>query len=328
MDRKGVQSLIVSLRRGDPSAVDKALQIIADPSADKSKRLQYLAVFSEIKQPKAQPLLLRLIASRKEEDLQPAAFAALQQFDDPAIGREVAGRLDQYTNSARVAAVTLLASRQTWALDLLQAIDAGRVDSIPPDAIQKLKMYHDRAIIDLIRKHWPEERVPTTAQMREKIAHCAAVIEGGSGDPYAGRVLFTGTCAVCHKLFGQGAQIGPDLTPYKRDDLQAMLLNIVNPSAQIREGYETYFVTTKDGRSLSGFLVDKDARVVILRGIDGVNQALPQDQIEELRASRLSLMPEGLLEHLTDQQLRDLFAYLRSSQPLVGTPPRQVGSNK
>jgi putative heme-binding domain-containing protein len=102
-----------------------------------------------------------------------------------------------------------------------------------------------------------------------------------------------------------------------------MLLNIVNPSAEIREGYETYLVTTKDGRTLSGFLADKDNRVVVLRGLDGVNQVLPQDEIKEMKSTGVSLMPQGLLAALSDQQLRDLFAYLQSSQPLVGEPPQR-----
>jgi putative heme-binding domain-containing protein len=91
----------------------------------------------------------------------------------------------------------------------------------------------------------------------------------------------------------------------------------VNPNAEIREGYENYFVTTKDGRMLSGFLADKDTRVVVLRGIDGENITLPQDQVQEMKSAGLSLMPEGLLDSLNEQQVRDLFGYLRSTQPLV-----------
>ena len=131
------------------------------------------------------------------------------------------------------------------------------------------------------------------------------------------------SCGQCHRLFGQGGQIGPDLTPYKRDDLDTILLNVVNPNAEIREGYETYLINTKDGRTLSGFLADKDNRVVVLRGLDGVNQVLPQDQIKEMKSTGTSLMPQGLLSALTDEQLRDLFAYLQSAQPLVGQAPRR-----
>ncbi len=61
--------------------------------------------------------------------------------------------------------------------------------------------------------------------MQQEIKHCAATIRGGMGDPYEGRTIFSATCGVCHKLFGQGGQIGPDLTSYKRDDLDTMLLS-------------------------------------------------------------------------------------------------------
>ena len=158
--------------------------------------------------------------------------------------------------------------------------------------------------------------------MKRQIEQYATLIRNGSGDPYEGRKLFNMSCGLCHKLFAQGGQIGPDLTPYKRDDLDTLLLNVVNPSAEIREGYENYVVSTKDGRTLSGFLADKDNRVVVLRGVDGVNLVLPQEQIVEMKSTGVSLMPVGLLSGLTQQQVRDLFAYLRSTEPLVGQPQR------
>ncbi len=73
---------------------------------------------------------------------------------------------------------------------------------------------------------------------------------------------------------------------------------------------------TLDGRQLSGFIADRDNRVVVLRGIDGQSVAIAQDEIEEMRAIPRSVMPEGVLDQFTDQQVRDLFAYLRSTQPL------------
>ena len=95
-----------------------------------------------------------------------------------------------------------------------------------------------------------------------------------------------------------------------------MLLNVVNPSAEIREGFENYLIQTEDGRTLSGFIVDQDNRVVTLKGIDGQSITLDRDDIEVMRAVDRSVMPEGLLKSLDEAEVRDLFAYLRSSQPL------------
>ena len=79
---------------------------------------------------------------------------------------------------------------------------------------------------------------------------------------------------------------------------------------------------TKDGRSLAGFLVEQDDRTIVLRGLDNRNVTLARADLEELKVVGLSLMPEGLIDGFSDEQARALFAYLRSTQPLVGEPPR------
>jgi putative heme-binding domain-containing protein len=142
------------------------------------------------------------------------------------------------------------------------------------------------------------------------------VIGSASGNPYQGKQLFMQSCGKCHILFTQGGKIGPDLTTYKRDDLRGMLLHVVNPSAEIREGFENYIVLTADGRAMTGFIADQDANVVVIRGADGQNITIGRDNIEEMRATRQSVMPEGVLKDFSEQQVRDLFAYLRATQPL------------
>ena len=142
-------------------------------------------------------------------------------------------------------------------------------------------------------------------------------VESVAYDPYEGHRLYNQTCGKCHTLFGQGGKIGPDLTTYKRDDLRGMLLNVVNPSAEIREGFENYIARTADGRTIAGLIADQDPNVVVIRGADGQNISLQREEIEDLRASRTSLMPDGQLKPMSDQQIRDLFAYLRSTQPLA-----------
>jgi putative heme-binding domain-containing protein len=152
--------------------------------------------------------------------------------------------------------------------------------------------------------------------MQQAIARIRQALAEGSGNPYNGREKFGKTCAKCHRLFNKGEDIGPDLTAYKRDDLDNMLLNIVNPSLSIREGYETNVIYTVDGRVLSGLVVDKDNQVVTLRTADGRKNVIAIDDVDEMRAVPTSIMPEGIFGELTDQQLRDLFAYLRATQPL------------
>ena len=143
-----------------------------------------------------------------------------------------------------------------------------------------------------------------------------AILAGGHGNPYDGEATYIARCSACHQLFQKGGKIGPNLTAYQREDLGTMLTSILTPNAEIREGFENVTITTRDGRTLGGFLSDKDANVVTLRGLDGQDIALPRDQITEMKSAGRSLMPEGLLDDLDDQRLRDLFAFLRSAQPI------------
>jgi putative heme-binding domain-containing protein len=155
----------------------------------------------------------------------------------------------------------------------------------------------------------------TTAYEAE-IERVATAVNGGTGDPYKGKVLFTQRCGACHTLFAKGGAIGPDLTGFQRHDLDAMLLGIIQPSAEIREGFATVAVTANDGRLLTGFLQEETKDIVRVRGLDGAIRTLKRGDIKKIDPVGRSLMPEGLLNGLADQQLRDLFGYLRSTQPL------------
>ncbi|HQU43160.1 MAG TPA: c-type cytochrome, partial [Pirellulales bacterium] len=318
MSKFGGQSLTLSLRQGKPEAVEQAVALIADDKTDGNQRLQYIQIFGEVRQPACVPVLLELLQATSDDGLRTAALAALEKYEAPEIAATVLTLYPQWTDDVRSVAQSLLASRKGTTLALLEAIDAGKIDAttIPLDVARKLTVHRDPRIAALIARHFGNIEGATTAQMQEQIAKLSDTIRSGSGSPYAGKKLFTANCAKCHRLFGQGGQIGPDLTSYKRDDVSNMLVNVVNPSAEVREGFETYQVLTDDGRVVSGFLVDRDNQVIVLRGADGQNVSLVQSEIEEMLPQRKSLMPEGVLAKMTEQDVRDLFAYLRSTQPL------------
>ena len=136
------------------------------------------------------------------------------------------------------------------------------------------------------------------------------VLKGGLGDPEKGAQHFTLRCALCHQLFGAGGQIGPDLTGYDRGSLDFWLENLFNPSLEIREGFGAYIVKLKSGQILTGLLHAQDTHQLVLKDMAGNLTTVRQADLESLEASPVSLMPEALTNGLTDEELRDLFAYL------------------
>ena len=129
-------------------------------------------------------------------------------------------------------------------------------------------------------------------------------------------------CGVCHTLFGEGNQIGPELTGADRKNLEFMLVHIVNPSAYIRPEYVSYEVVTRDDQAVSGLMVESTPKSVTILDRNNQRTIFARDQIKELTESKVSLMPEGLLEALKPEQIIDLFAYLQSD----GSSPAPSGA--
>jgi putative heme-binding domain-containing protein len=313
--RTGLASRHLRVRLREPGAIAVALQALADESEKMEERLLCVRLFGEIKVAQAPPALLRLVASAKSAELRKAALTSLLLYDESTIGEQIVRLYPGLPAEVQPAAQTLLTSRPASSLAFLQLIAAGQVpsSSVPPAAAAMLREHADPAVSALARKVFVPAAAP---QARAEIERVRAVLAGGPGDPYKGEVLYMQRCSACHTLFFKGGQIGPNLTQYQRDDLSTMLVSIVDPSAEIREGFANQLVTTKDGRTLSGFLSGQDAAVIILRGLDGQDVSLPRDEVRELKPAPASLMPEGLLTGWSEQELRDFFAYLRIPQPI------------
>jgi putative membrane-bound dehydrogenase-like protein len=313
----GGGSLSLKVRQGDASAVDEALQVIADEKAPAGKRTEYASLFGEVKQQKSVPVLLETLTKTGDDGLKAAILTALQAYGDPQIATAVLAQYGNFNEDVRTVAQSLLVSRKPWSRALVDAVERGEIAaaSLPLDTVRRLTIHKDDRIASLVQKHWGSVEGATTADMQAQIERYATTLVG-PGDPYPGKKLYLQMCGKCHTLHAQGGKIGPDLTTYKRDDVRQMLIHIVNPSAEIREGFETQVAILNDGRVVTGFLVEQDPQAITLRSPDGQTIALERSEIDELVKSRKSLMPEGQLKELSDEQLRDLFAYLRSSQPL------------
>ena len=131
------------------------------------------------------------------------------------------------------------------------------------------------------------------------------------GDSTRGKLLFMHHCGTCHRLFEEGNRIGPDLTNENRADRAAVLANTVDPGSVVKRDYLTYVIITTGGQVLTGLLADQNAASVTLLDAKNKQLRVTRSEIESLNISPLSLMPDGILEKLTPQQLSDLFAYLQ-----------------
>lgn len=315
----GRAPLVLRVRQREAAAIDEALSQIRSATAKLEDRLLYTRTLGELREPRALEPLLSMALAEQPAALRNAALAALSSFDESNVAARVLTALPKLPDAVRPSALALLTSRTAWNMALLEELRARRLDSalIPPDISDRLRQSKDPSVAGLAAIVFPQTTAVTSRALSERITHVETLLKQKPGNPYAGEAHFNARCAACHKLFFKGGNVGPDLTAYQRDNLSTLLISILNPNAEIREGYAYVEIETTDGRTLGGFLTDRDAQVIVLRGLDGQDITLRATDVQSVEPAGRSLMPEGLLEDMSDDQLRDLFAYLRQSQPFT-----------
>jgi putative heme-binding domain-containing protein len=213
-------------------------------------------------------------------------------------------------------AQTLLCARPASTHAFLLLVDGGKIDpkDVPFDQVRRMLLHNDDTVNRLVEKHWGKVTAETAGDKRARIASIKHILNQGFGDPSKGKVLFQQKCATCHTLFGEGSKIGPDLTGTDRKDRDFLVTSIVDPSAVIRKEYVAYVVTTTNGRLLTGLLADSTPKTITLLDAKNERTILPREDIEDMKASPQSLMPEKILDDLDDQQVRDFFCYVLANE--------------
>jgi len=157
---------------------------------------------------------------------------------------------------------------------------------------------------------FPELRSPVEEEARHEKFEKFAAIAKQSGDPAEGRKLAQASCMICHQIFGEGVMIGPNLSGAGAMGLDGLLRNILYPNDKLESGYYRHDVTLKDGSLVSGFLVSENAAQISIRAIGADERVIARDQIAGHNVSKRSLMPEGLVDGMSEKQVADLLSYL------------------
>ncbi len=323
MDKEPLSFL---LRQDDKRAIDAALKIITDDNAEVIERLAYIRVFGEINHPESVEVLLKLIESgRSSAAIKQAALEALPRYDDPQTGVRVTAAYPDKLRSepmVRYAALSLLACRQEWTMNLLEAIDrkklpgekfiAHTIDKadVPFPIAQQLMLHPSPSISAAVTKLWPEVLPVSAEEKNQQMEKVSQLLKTGKGDAASGKLIFNSLCGRCHRLFGEGEHMGPELTGYDRKNLNDLFTNIIDPGAYVREGYGAYQIITRDKRNMLGILKADNGSTLVLQLFYGSTVVIPKDQVVEINDQKVSIMPERLLDNLPDQQIRDLVAFM------------------
>ena len=256
----------------------------------------------------AKPILREILTSPSPQDLQAAAVATVASFDEPRVAALLLEGWKGYGPETRLRVVEALLGRRDRVTTLLDAVDEGRIEPFALDAVTRIKLtqYPDEAVQQRAKKLFEGEMGD-----RARVLEDHRDVLDLSASAEHGKEAFERECAKCHVRTAERGRIGPDLSGVNNRGKETLLSHILDPSAAIAARYTNYILMTNDGWVVDGLLVGETAGTVTLRG-ELEDVTVLRSSVEELRASTVSLMPEGLEDALTKQELADVIAYLRA----------------
>ena len=300
----------LSLKFGSGRARETLRSVASDPAAGPAARRVALESLLAVRDPELPGLLQGLL---EDPAVVASCLKGLAAYDDPATPQTILAVYPRLGPGARRDALNTLASRPGYARPLLEAVASGRVpkSELSADLVRQLRSLKDAALATQLTELWGviHETSPDMAAEIERVRRLYWAGGSQPGDASRGRVVFNQICAQCHRLFDSGGDVGPDITGANRGDLGYLLENILYPNAVIPNEYRATTVETRDGRTLTGVVKSRDATSLRLQTANEV-VVVASGEIERIEPGELSMMPEGLLELLEDQQIRDLLYYL------------------
>jgi len=255
------------------------------------------------------PILEQILASNPPPELQVAAVTCLASFHDPSVTAALIGNWKTYGPDARKQAIAALLSQRDRLPVLLKAIEDHQVDMPAIDVAARSRLMDDSdpGIAQRARSLFQN-----ASSDRAKVVESYRDVLKMAGEERRGKKVFDANCAKCHMPRAQGGRVGPDLSGVNNKTKEELLTSILNPSYAIEPHYVHYVVTTKDGQIHDGVIASETPGAITLRGGTENDETVLRSNIAEVRASSVSLMPEGLEQSMSRQDIADVIAYLRA----------------
>lgn len=294
-----------------------AVTIALDKQRDAGLRIGVLRLLALFADSNDLPKLLPLVGADEPEELQAAALVVLGRFDDRPTMAALLERYPRLTPKLRQQVRQSALARPESAATMLRRVDE---DAIPAadftlDELRVVRLHENPELDQIVVRHWGSVSAGTPEGKLAEMRRLSNDLRAEPGDVVRGAEVYARHCANCHRLHGQGHNVGPDLTHANRQDRTFLLQSLVDPNAAIRREFVSHVVQTRDGRVLTGLIGDQTPASLTLVEAENKRTVIARDEIEELRESTVSLMPEDLYRRLSPEELRDLFRYLESPGP-------------
>jgi putative membrane-bound dehydrogenase-like protein len=258
----------------------------------------------------ARPIFAESLKVRHPQAVQKAVLETLARFEEPAVADIVIDAWPGLSPQVRASAAETLFARPGWLNTFLDAVEKEKIKTseIDPARIQLLQIAAD----PMIRRRSEKLFAGTQLSKRQDVVAEYQKALKLKGDARSGKEIFKKNCSACHRLEGVGETIGAELAAIKERGADFILLNILDPNREVLPKFITYYAVTDTGRTLTGMIAAETATSITLRRPDGASETLLRVNIQELRSTGMSFMPEGLEKQINQQEMADLLCYLMS----------------
>ena len=321
-----VTATIIALWWNDRGAAGAARQILADRKASAADRGRILRAMAERRDPGDVESIATLAGDNDVPiRIRQQAIDVLATSGDVQAAKTLTERYASMHPELKPAVLNALTRSAASAAVLLDAVSAKKVPLAEMNAnhVRQIQSLGDAGLAKRVTDVWGVVRTERDPERVKIVEQFRQVVRGGNGDAAAGWKVFDAKCGQCHTIYGKGGQVGPDITGVGRETLDAILTNVIDPNLVIGKPYYVHVARTKKGTVFSGLLIEETPTRVTLR--DGTKtEIIDKADLDRLVVQNISVMPEGLEKTMTEQEFRDLVAFLFTKAP--PTPGVGAGS--
>ncbi len=304
---------------GDPAGNDAVRRVYASTSQPVPRRMQALDALIAARDPALREAVAGVLddPQANPRELRAQTLASLGRLGAVWVSKVVLEKYPKLEPSQQPKVVELLTERREWAHDLLDAIAEGKIPAtaINVNQVRSLLASRDAKLAEKVRAQWGSLRTERNPQREQVIAAVRTQLRQKPGHAQAGQEVFRKVCGQCHKIYGEGQDVGPDLTSNGRSSFEQVLSNVLDPSLVIGAAYQARTVVTADGRVLTGLATEDNDQRIVLKTQGGKLETIARGDVDEVRVSQLSMMPEELEKQIKPEELADLFAFLLLDKP-------------